>query len=371
MRNWIRFFMLGFGLSLTGLQAQDIHFTQYYASPLTLNPAHTGYFYGTARLSGIYRQQGFGDAIGAGAGQTASLYTTYSLNVDAPIVLGLSERHWVGVGGAMINDVAGSFQLGMSGFHGNVGYHIGLGKSEKSSRRGKGIVARVKEKLKDTKRVFVPSNSYISIGAGYGNRTFALNRLNPPTDKPIFEDPLAESVNMNEIKFSELNLGVMFSTKLSDESDLQFGISSYHVLQDRAMGSATTQTRQRAREEMKISAHAAYNAILSDKISIHPRLLYRTTETSTETTFQGVVGYRFDAEKDITLFGGVGYRASGSAQAILGGKIKDLRVGLAYDASLGNEDLAAMRQALELSAQYIIKIFKRPQADPVIFCPRL
>lgn len=39
------------------LAAQDLHFTQFYASPLLLNPAMTGLFDGKYRLSAIYRNQ--------------------------------------------------------------------------------------------------------------------------------------------------------------------------------------------------------------------------------------------------------------------------------------------------------------------------
>ena len=38
-------------------QAQDIHFSQFYASPLTLNPALSGFHDGTFRVAGIYRNQ--------------------------------------------------------------------------------------------------------------------------------------------------------------------------------------------------------------------------------------------------------------------------------------------------------------------------
>ena len=47
-------------ISLCGmltLQGQDMHFTQFYATPLTLNPALTGLFDGKYRISAIYRDQ--------------------------------------------------------------------------------------------------------------------------------------------------------------------------------------------------------------------------------------------------------------------------------------------------------------------------
>ena len=46
-----------FVLMAAGLSAQDIHFSQYYNSPLTINPALTGVSAGDIRLSGIYRSQ--------------------------------------------------------------------------------------------------------------------------------------------------------------------------------------------------------------------------------------------------------------------------------------------------------------------------
>lgn len=41
----------------TAGKAQDQHFTQFFASPLTLNPALTGTFDGKYRLAFIYRDQ--------------------------------------------------------------------------------------------------------------------------------------------------------------------------------------------------------------------------------------------------------------------------------------------------------------------------
>ncbi|HOA38555.1 MAG TPA: type IX secretion system membrane protein PorP/SprF, partial [Flavihumibacter sp.] len=47
--------LLTLGLFTTALKAQDPHFSQFFASPLTLNPAYTGKFNGTVRVSGNYR----------------------------------------------------------------------------------------------------------------------------------------------------------------------------------------------------------------------------------------------------------------------------------------------------------------------------
>ncbi len=61
--------------SLTSV-AQDIHFSQYYAAPLTLNPAATGDFDGLFRFTGIYRNQWLG------VSNVKPFFSTPSVGVD-------------------------------------------------------------------------------------------------------------------------------------------------------------------------------------------------------------------------------------------------------------------------------------------------
>jgi hypothetical protein len=44
-------------LSIAVLRAQDIHFSQFYVSPLLQNPANAGYFNCNYRFTAIYRSQ--------------------------------------------------------------------------------------------------------------------------------------------------------------------------------------------------------------------------------------------------------------------------------------------------------------------------
>ena len=53
----VSIFILFFLLGCSFVQAQDPHFSQFFASPLTLNPAFTGKFNGTVRVAGNYRNQ--------------------------------------------------------------------------------------------------------------------------------------------------------------------------------------------------------------------------------------------------------------------------------------------------------------------------
>ncbi|HND17475.1 MAG TPA: type IX secretion system membrane protein PorP/SprF, partial [Saprospiraceae bacterium] len=93
------------------LMAQDIHFTQYNMSPMTLNPALTGNYLGSYRVGGIYRNQ-WASIIPA--------YSTPSFFVDAPIITGFRKNDWIGVGVAITADKSGTAKLGRTAFMGSV-----------------------------------------------------------------------------------------------------------------------------------------------------------------------------------------------------------------------------------------------------------
>lgn len=74
---------------------QDIHFTQFYNSPLNLNPASTGDFTGDWRLSGSFRSQW--------GGQDLKSYRTSTIAFDMPFFI---KEKQIGLGAIFINDRA-------------------------------------------------------------------------------------------------------------------------------------------------------------------------------------------------------------------------------------------------------------------------
>lgn len=102
--------------------AQDIHFSQFYDSPLTLNPATTGNFRGDYRISHIYRSQWrdatktpqdtdtdfYQDNQYGNNGVTRKPYMTLNLGVDLPLYLG---DHRFGAGLMIYHDEAGREEI--------------------------------------------------------------------------------------------------------------------------------------------------------------------------------------------------------------------------------------------------------------------
>ena len=96
MRKFITFVTLVF---LAGtLKAQDPHFSQFFASPLTLNPAFTGKFDGLWRLTANHRDQW---------PSIPKAYVTTSASVDFPILKGkIPEKDVFGVGISGVSDAS-------------------------------------------------------------------------------------------------------------------------------------------------------------------------------------------------------------------------------------------------------------------------
>ena len=81
------------------LLAQDIHFSQFYYSPLTLNPANTGRFDGDWRISNIFRTQW---------GSISKPYNTIAVGIDKRLNY-FTQKFGVGI--YFLNDKSGSAEL--------------------------------------------------------------------------------------------------------------------------------------------------------------------------------------------------------------------------------------------------------------------
>ena len=107
-------------LTVQTSQAQDVHFTQFTASPLIVNPAFTGNFSGQWRASAIYRDQWR---------SVTSPFQTYAASFDAPIVNDLTIDDYLAGGIQMYNDRAGDGNLSNLSALASIAYHKFLGKN--------------------------------------------------------------------------------------------------------------------------------------------------------------------------------------------------------------------------------------------------
>src|ERR1700733_14483075 len=104
MRQTRRKMVLVSLLSVTAVMntcAQDLHFSQWFNSPLTTNPANTGFIPDADyRLGANYRNQW--------SSVMSEPYKTMSVWGDAQVFRNRIQTGWLGLGGVLLEDVAGS-----------------------------------------------------------------------------------------------------------------------------------------------------------------------------------------------------------------------------------------------------------------------
>jgi type IX secretion system PorP/SprF family membrane protein len=180
--------------------AQDPNFSQFFASPLTLNPALTGKFDGVVRFAANYRNQW---------PSISNAYTTMTASLDMGIMKNrIPETDQFGLGLMAYSDKAGDGALNSTYFGLSLAYHKSL-----------------------------DENGYHQIGAGFQG-TYMNKRLN--TSKLTFQDQLtpfgftgvtnesfsAQQVNLN---YFDVNAGFIYNGSTNGYNNFYLGASMYHI----------------------------------------------------------------------------------------------------------------------------------------------
>ncbi len=344
--------VLLFTLSATlgTLTAQDIHFSLFNMSPLTLNPALTGAYEGTARVGGIYRDQW--------ASFLPNQFTTPSFFIDAPVIRGFRKNDWVGVGMLTVNDQAGTAKLKTTMNMLAVSYHFAMDK-ERKTMLTIGLQGGSVQRSIDLK-----SGDLI-----FGDET----DLTGGTPGSSADRNLGDRKN-----YLDFNAGVMLRTRLSNSSTLEVGVGFNHLTQPNySFQSGQGGSRDGEKRPFKTIAHATFQSSLTEKISIAPTALFQNTGGATEIALQGWAGYLLKAENlvekqpEIKLNAGLGYRVGDAAQALAGVDYGPLRVALSYDINVSSLNRISNYQGgFEAAAWYVFKLYKKPSVKPAIICPQ-
>jgi len=369
---WVRLgLVVGlFSLLNTQSEAQDLFVSQFDYAPMMTNPAQTGDYFGTLRIGGTYRDQGFA--------VTKSRFNTPSFYIDAPVFEGFKEKDWIGVGGYLIQDRSGAGQLVTGEFQFSGAYHLSMSKN---------------------------SFRYFTLGIQMGTYSRSFRRAN----NLRFGDGLGEGQQSTDLARASAQgrprwsfaIGGMFRAK--DENDNEFRLGGkvgrffrhdYSIFQRGGgqgqggmggqMGGGSSQNPQPigppggigpggafTRIPLRFTGHAAYDIGLSNGIIITPQAIFQLMDNFTETTIQVRSEIPVNEEKEISMLVGAGYRFSDAAQLLFGVKVKQLQVSLAYDMTTSALAQANNRSgSIELGVMWIIKIDKEPEVTRRIFCPR-
>jgi type IX secretion system PorP/SprF family membrane protein len=177
----------------THVKAQDIHFSQFFETPLLRNPALAGIFTGDYRLQMVYRDQWRSVTNG---------FKTGSLNGEYKLPIGKADD-FITVGGQVLFDRAGTIALTQTSFLPAVNYH---------------------------KSLSADRNRYLSLGfmGGIVNRNFDRSKIT--TDGSYNGGPDGETVVMPNYTYLDGSVGASFNSNLSDDPEDNFylGVAYHH-----------------------------------------------------------------------------------------------------------------------------------------------
>ncbi len=362
---------------LLNLEAQDRHFTLFDFAPLVINPAYTGAYEGTVRVGGLFRDQGnpFVD----------NVYKTGDFYVDAPL-LNVRKRDWIGVGLNIYRDRAGTFSLGYQTIHASLAYHLSL-----DSRNNNVLTLGIQggTVMRDIRGV---TRAVANQGTSAFDRDVVVT-VDPNTRIDPFNGFDSEDLPM--ANFFDLNAGMLLKSKLNKATNIEVGFSLQHITRNFVLGDTTDQsnyvfTDLNPNDDFRIPTlfvlHGKYNVDLTEVFSLSPRFLFQQTGNQNEAVIQAWAGYKLlkrelrddgrkgrlikDDEAPKVEFG-LGYRLGDALQVLLGFRKGDFRAGIGYDLTLSTlADANGGNGALEFAASYIFRIYKQPEVDPAILCPK-
>lgn len=331
--------LLVFGLFSLSIFAQDIHYTMFDRAPLSLNPAFTGAFEGTFRIGGIYRDQWKG------------LYTTPTVYLDAPVLQGLGKYDWIGVGGSFFSDKAGKIaELNNSGGFLSGAYHLSFDKKRKT------VLTFGVQGGTATRRVVLDEN------ARFGDQLEA--QLQSGQSSAETTDVNLDTARNNSFT---LNGGVLLTTHVDEKTKLVLGVGGIHL---NGPIYAFTQGR-RTKRSLRFNAHARADIAVNDKWTVSPAVAFQTIGANRDIAPQVWAGYLLDPDKQIRLNAGAGFRLGDAGEVMVGIDYEAFSFALAYDVNISDAtDYTGGVGGFEIAASYIARIYKRPEPNPQIFCPR-
>jgi type IX secretion system PorP/SprF family membrane protein len=315
-------------------KAQDPHFSQYFSSPLTFNPALTGYFDGTQRFAVNFRSQwsGGGDA-----------YTTGTLSFDTKI---LQER--IGSGDRWGLGIHALYDQSSGGIYKNA--YISL-----STAFNKGLDA-----FGDQSIGIGLQATYARTSVDFSRVTFSNQFTGSGFDMSV---PSGETVNNQSVSYVDLNAGLLYNYKDESGTQFTFGASMFHVLHP------------------KLSFFSGNNNSLSRRYTFHGGAGFAVGEQDNffisghsmqqNGASENVIGAAYGmglAAVDLSIYLGAWLRINDAVYPYVGLRTTEYQLGFSYD--ITNSDLRRARKFIgstEISFIYFFNAAERRKGIPCFF----
>ena len=318
--------VLSFSLFLgTVILAQDPNFSQFFASPLTLNPALTGKFDGVYRVAGNYRNQW---------PTINNAFTTYTASFDAGIMKNrIPEYDQFGIGVLGFADDAGNGVLKNNAMGLSLAYHKAL-----------------------------DENGYHQLGVGFQG-AYVGKRLD--VTKVTFEDqltPTGFNGTTSEIfpgqrvsvSYFDVNAGILYNGSTNGNNNFYLGASMYHINRPKE----SFQGDQFFNLSGRVTIQAGGRIPVGQYNNLHFSANYSRQANATNTIIGGAYALNVNAEEEnpTNLYIGSWYRFGDAIIPYVGLEFGEFHIGATYDVNISSlKPGSNMRGGAEISLIYIKK----------------
>lgn len=340
MRKIIFFLCVVVGLKAS---AQDIHFTQYFTSPLTLNPANTGLVNCDWRLAGNYRSQ-WGSI-------NSTPYLTGTISYDMALLQGKLNGDAIGIGLLGYYDKAGSGALQNITTGLSLAYHKRLG-----------------DDLDLPKTISLGVQGYLVQRSINPSALRFPRQYDPITGQTIY--PSGETINQMD-PYPDFNAGIMYTGVLSEKSTMYAGLSYYHIL--RPIESFLGDNHKIL---SRYTASLGGSFQMNDNMMIYLSGMYQQQGKAYEVLVGGAAGfilnpYHEDDQNNTVFYLGAWYRYNDAIAPYIGFEWTKAKLGISYDVNLSGLTPATQAQGgLEISLIYNGCINVKESKTYNFACPR-
>jgi len=316
--------------------AQDPSFSQFFSSPLNINPALTANINADWRMISNLRDQWIGPA---------SPYVTGTVSFDTKVlqqkVPNVSESNYLGIGGMMMFDHAMSGIVRSSYGSLNLSYNIKLSEQYYTERLG------------------------IGFGAIYGHRRIDFSRVDFEEQFTGFgfnrNLPTGENALSNMKAYVSASAGITYSAS-SEQSNFDIGVAAFHFNKPKQ---TFLKDEQQVLAIRKV-VHANYERFLNDRLVVNTNGIYQYQSKASYFSLGAALGFYLGDAAETLLTGGVWYWSDNAIIPYIGLAYKDLQFGISYDITTSKLNEAA-RKPNTWEFSMILRGKRRPSG--VIPCP--
>lgn len=296
------------------LNAQQYHFSQYFSSPLSVNPALTGYFDGNLRLTSVYRNQYAGDN---------NPFTTVSASAETKILQNTTLGK-LGIGLMINSDRSNNNALSTNTASFSIAYNLPLD-AEGNVELGVGLQEDFTQKKIDPYNLTFESQ-------------FVSGGFNPSIITP-------EMSKANTTSYLGTNAGIVLNVKTSQTDKIYIGAALYHANQAK-MNLLDAIFKQPA----LFTLNAGTRFSLSSSAHLQLSTIYSIQQKASEALVGGIGIFDIDDDKSFQVGGW--YRLKDAIIPYVGLIWQGYEIGLSYDVTTSQLTSSKIKNSFELSLKF-------------------